>query len=107
LDRKAAKPRGTSEASYSSPSPFQYKSYSIVWKKEKISTTSLNTFSSHLSIHNTKSASIIKSNGCILWFDANDPNNNGIQPANSSSITTWYSLLGNNATANTEQYGIF
>jgi hypothetical protein len=39
--------------------------------------------------------------GMILWFDALDPNNTGIQPVNNSNITTWYDKSGlkNNATA--------
>lgn len=34
--------------------------------------------------------------GCRLWFDASDPNGNGILPANNSSITSWRDKSGNN-----------
>ena len=39
--------------------------------------------------------------GLILWLDAADPNNNGTQPANNASLTSWKdkSGLGNNSSA--------
>ena len=41
--------------------------------------------------------------GLILWMDANDPNNTGVQPSNGSTITSWKDKSGGgrNATANT------
>jgi hypothetical protein len=33
--------------------------------------------------------------GCTIWLDANDPIGTGIQPANSSSISTWVDKSGN------------
>jgi hypothetical protein len=41
--------------------------------------------------------------GCLLWFDAQDPNGTGTAPANGSSINTWTDKSGGsrNATANT------
>uniref|UniRef100_A0A6C0HSB0 Lectin/glucanase superfamily protein n=1 Tax=viral metagenome TaxID=1070528 RepID=A0A6C0HSB0_9ZZZZ len=44
-----------------------------------------------------------KVTGLILWMDANDPNNTGVQPSDGSTISKWYdkSRGGCNATANT------
>ena len=44
-----------------------------------------------------------KVTGLILWMDANDPNNTGIQPSNGSTISTWKDKSGGgrDATANT------
>lgn len=41
--------------------------------------------------------------GCVLWFDAQDPDNTGVTPTNGTTISTWYDKSGyrNNATANT------
>ena len=32
--------------------------------------------------------------GMVLWLDASDPYNNGTQPANNASVTTWYDKSG-------------
>jgi hypothetical protein len=36
--------------------------------------------------------------GCQLWFDAADPNGNGVIPANNSTITSWVDKSGNGNT---------
>jgi len=33
--------------------------------------------------------------GCGLWLDANDPSGTGVQPANSSTVSTWVDKSGN------------
>ena len=39
--------------------------------------------------------------GCVLWLDANDPNNTGVLPTNGASLTSWKdkSGLGNNGSS--------
>jgi hypothetical protein len=66
--------------------------------------STFNSFHSNSRRGNIKSIlKKIDSSGLILWFDALDPNNTGVQPANSSNITIWKdkSGLGSDATANT------
>jgi len=42
---------------------------------------------------------LIQDAGCILWFDASDPDGTGTQPANGSNISIWKNKSGSNNVA--------
>jgi len=42
---------------------------------------------------------VLNTSGCTLWYDGSDPNGNGIEPANNTTITTWVDKSGNSRNA--------